>query len=271
MPRSSECTYFGPGFNESKLFRGLELVKEIVIITPEEHVSVASSATLQHASLAELLSSGVITAVSIPKNELSDSFVLHNHQLRLLLSPETFYTFGLPGRKLKNKYLCFVDLTKDSKLKTRLFDCLHNLPDSFLFFCSSKVDSTVSLSRPGTMPPFLPEDGNEDDVDDWIDEFIEWLGVCCSEIKGYKSMDHGATPSTLHLSHAEGVLQSGQIADLWRSIVSQPWAVLYARGFPHVPVPYFSEGTSAPDVRVHNESGYVLVRTSGETSALRFK
>lgn len=271
MARSSECIWLPSGFNESKLIRSVELVNQVTIITPTAHKSIMSDSKYNTSTVSDLLKSiESKNVVSIPRNEEDDSFVLIDNVFWMLLTSQTFYSFGLPGVKYKksNKYLCYVNLRENNNKLQRFWECVNNLDKKYMFVHSNNdvrfVDSKPSSCSDPEILLHSTEDLDNDLINDWFDEFDQWLG---GTIFNYKHRITSADKLN-HVSVMNGVYRSGEISDLWMQLKGEnyPWLVMHVSGFQNVPVPYLTSKEKV-ETKLYQEVGYVFQLKQNQSPA----
>lgn len=255
MPRSSECTFISPNSDAAKLIRSYELVSKVVVISQQPHSVHTPESSAVKCTLQTALAKHPAVLVSTKRNQESDAFVLYDGKLAMLLTPETFYTFGVPGKKLKNAYLCTVELDSESKLTKRFFECLPNLNTEYEFIyrvdgVKTSIESTCLASTP--CPDLHAANLTKDDIDDWSDEFQNWIGLCIAKHAGMDVPSLNSSNS-LYVSVNTSIFRSGEICDLWLNL--PPSSVLFA------------EGIDDLNGKKYKERGYILT----DNACLKFK
>lgn len=279
---SSQCIW-SPLTNASKLVGSLQPIHKYTLISSGQQLTPPSSScrrsaiTLEEASKSEL-------AISVPRNDSHDTFLVKNSKVYLLLTPESFAAFGLDGSRIQigspaiTRYLAVYDLKQPGKRLERLKWAFENtITQKYEFwFTTSNVssDSTVSSKVVDIGVPNLrtPSDGA---FQDWANAVIEWIGLC---VLNPNLLARNSAPDPVlcafypyddvnyqpvAVTHASGLFSSEYMEKLWSEVDSE-WAVLHVEGFASSPVAWSRES-------VHSgELGYTLVKCGNDVSVFKY-
>lgn len=288
---SSQCVWSEP-LNPRKIIESLEPVQKYTYISSDSFKPPTSEAQKASLTLKECVEQAEL-AISVPRNDSQDRFLIKSNRLYCLLTPESFSAFGLDATRVNNShlrehhYLAVYELNVPGKRLDRLQWALENTIDgTHTFWITSKkgmgsqncIDKGVSMSTSAQVGiPSLNAPSDPDEFIDWSNFITEWIGLCvlnpallslnnsvdrslCT-FDQYPDVEYG----TVAVTHQTGLFTSEDMINIWSQAENVDWAVLHVQGFSGVPVAW-----SRDSVHQGGELGYTLIRCGGRVECLKY-
>lgn len=287
--RSSQCSWtrLESPSHTSRLINSLEIVKCATILSPSEHdFTDIRKSTPVCSTVGELLSNQFLYAISLAGRNGDDSIFVTKEKIVMLLSPESFASFGLDGKKVDSKYLVMYELNSPGNRGKRLDWALKNTVlekyDFIVFTDEHEAAKTRTRILDLLVPPLEPVEGTEDEDSfaDWSNSVLEWIALAVLSPQLLALNNGGVDLSLCNFNQPGGGqrcpvsvtsttnsgLTSGDIQSIWEILKQHEWAVMHVVGFENAPMAWNSDG---PHCR-GKEFGYTIMKQFDSISCFKF-
>lgn len=292
---SSQCVWSEPS-NPFKIIESLEPVQKYTYISSDSFKPPTSKAHRVSLSLKDCIDQAEL-AISLPRNDSQDKYLIKNNKIYCFLTPESFSAFGLDGTRINNphlrehRYLAVYELNIPGKRLNRLQWALENtMTEKHTFWIIPKndlggsigskgdLDKDVSFSKSAQVGiPSLNAPSDSDEFIDWSNFISEWIGLCVLNptlLSSNNNVDRSlcafdqypdVEQGTIAVTYQNGLFTSQDMADIWSQVDNVDWAVLHVQGFSETPVAW-----SRDSVHQGGELGYTLIRSKGKVECLKY-
>lgn len=287
--RSSHCSWtrLESASQLSKIIDSLKIAKSATILSPDEHnFAEIRKSTSVSSTISELLAKKFLYAVSLAEGEEGDSIFVTNETIVMLVSPESFASFGLDGKKVGSKYFIIYELKVAGKRRNRLDWALQNKilkRFNFIIFTDEHgFFRTQTRILDVVIPPLEPVEAleDEDSFADWSNSLLEWIALAVQSPKLLALNNGGIDLSICNYQQPEGGercpvsvtstfnngLTSKDAQSIWNILKSQKWAVMHVVGFENAPIAWNSDVSHCTG----KEFGYTLLKVSASISCFKF-